>query len=301
MQTTWPSAALVLLLAAALPTAADREEPRHLCVTPPTPMTTTMGGWGAASTGSCAEAFDSLHDALDAAAGRPAPTTIHLAPGQHLVRRPLTLGPEHAGLAIVGYENATISGGVEVRGWRAAGPAHCAGCSQIWRASTPPGLDSRQFYVNGVRANRTWLAFPANATKNATTLTVPGSTMRGWTRNASAIDLVYRGGKAQPAPPPPRTPAALTPPLLPRRRLRRQPVAGVPLPRGISRLSPGRHGRPRRPALCDKRQQQDQGHATAGNPRLRRERLRAPGLRLRPRGTLLLHALTAKVKALSKL
>ena len=218
MQIAWPSAAVMLLLP--LSTAADREDPHRLCVTPPTPTgtppsATAMGGWGAAA-GGCAEAFDSLHDALDAAAGRPTPTTIHLAPGQHLVRRPLTLGPEHASLAILGHGRASISAGVEVRGWRAAGPAHCAGCSQIWRAPTPPGLDSRQFYVNGVRANRTWLAFPPNATKNATTLTVPGSTMRGWTRNASAIDLVYRGGKAQPAPAPPAPAAAAAPPPPPR-------------------------------------------------------------------------------------
>ena len=161
----------------------------------------------------------------------------------------------------------------------------------------PAGADSRQFYVNGVRANRTWVAFPIGSTKEpkASTIHVPGTLMQArpltFPTPPPALPLTdpklrcMAGVEAQPE----RDRARL-----PRRRLRRLAVAGVPLPRGISRLisiSTGHHGRPRLPALCDKRQQQDQGHASAGNPRLRRERLRAPGLRLRPRGTLLLHVM----------
>ena len=61
-------------------------------------------------------------------------------------------------------------------------------------------MDSRQFYVNGVRANRTWAAFHANATQAssfpepASAIRVPGSRMQAWRRNVSAIELVYRGG-----------------------------------------------------------------------------------------------------------
>jgi hypothetical protein len=87
-------------------------------------------------------------------------------------------------------------GGRRASGWAIVGKARCAGCSEIWRAATPKGVDSRQFYVNGIRANRTWVALPAGITKQLTALTVPGTAMLGWTKNASAIELVYRGGGA---------------------------------------------------------------------------------------------------------
>ena len=73
--------------------------------------------------------------------------------------------------------------------------ANCTGCSFIWKTAVPKGVDSRQFYIDGVRANRTWIPFPANSSKPATSavITVPGVDMLAWKHNVSAIELVYRG------------------------------------------------------------------------------------------------------------
>ena len=170
----------------------------------------------------------SLHAALDAAASTPTPTTIRIE-GRHTLTRPLVLDARHSGTRFVGHGAATISGAAtiggtpgrdgakNVSGWTVHGPAKCTGCSEVWMAKIPPGADSRQFYVNGVRANRTWVAFPIGSTKEpkASTIHVPGTLMQarpltfptpppacpdpklrwqGWKHNRSAIELVYRGG-----------------------------------------------------------------------------------------------------------
>ena len=81
------------------------------------------------------------------------------------------------------------------RVWKASAP----GRSEIWRARTPIGRDSRQLYLPATneRANRTWLPLPAggpgeDGQGRVTVLGNPGG-MASWRRNLSAIDLVYRG------------------------------------------------------------------------------------------------------------
>jgi hypothetical protein len=158
----------------------------------------------------------SLHSAVAAAAALPASerATIHLAEGVHFLSEPLVLGSQHSGARFVGHGKTVISGGVPVgvppaslkpdggkgiSGWVAVPgmPAKCAGClGQVWKAATPKGADSRQFYVNGVRANRTWLPFPANGQKATmgNVITAPGEMLQTFTTNVAAIELVYRGG-----------------------------------------------------------------------------------------------------------
>jgi hypothetical protein len=144
---------------------------------------------------------------------------IHLAPGRHYVGRPLQLDRRHDHIVFMGHgtDSAPSSvsggrrvpahdGGLNLSAWAVVGPAHCAGCTQVWRAPIPQGLDSRQFYVNGVRANRTWAPFKAapNTTSargttpgdpTSDTILLPGNEMMlAWTHNVSAIELVYRGG-----------------------------------------------------------------------------------------------------------
>ena len=133
----------------------------------------------------------SLHAALDAAASTPTPTTIQVT-GRHTLTRPLLLDARHSGTRFVGHGAATISGAAtiggapgrdgakNISGWTVHGPAKCPGCSEVWMANIPAGADSRQFYVNGVRANRTWVAFPIGSTKEpkASTIHVPGSLMQ---------------------------------------------------------------------------------------------------------------------------
>ena len=134
----------------------------------------------------------SLHAALDAAASTPTPTTIRMTEGRHTLTRPLLLDARHSGTRFVGHGAATISGAAtiggapgrdgakNISGWTVHGPAKCTGCSEVWMAKTPAGADSRQFYVNGVRANRTWVAFPIGSTKEpkASTIHVPGTLMQ---------------------------------------------------------------------------------------------------------------------------
>ena len=140
-----------------------------------------------------------LERAVAAAAAAAAPTTIHLAPGTHALERPLALDRRHSGTRFVGHGGAAISGGVPIEGWEVAGPAHCAGCSEIWRARTPIGRDSRQLYLPATneRANRTWMPLPAggpgeDGQGRVTVVGNPGG-MASWRRNLTAIDLVYRG------------------------------------------------------------------------------------------------------------
>lgn len=155
----------------------------------------------------------SLQTAVDAAMQLER-ATIHLLPGTHRLTRPLLLDQRHSGTRFVGHGHAIVSGGVivgqpssdddahngrkDLTGWKVEPgiSAACVGClGEVWSAATPRGVDSRQFYVNGVRANRTWLPFPAGATKDpqGSTITVPGVALKAFAFNQSAIELVYRG------------------------------------------------------------------------------------------------------------
>eukprot|EP01052_Picozoa_sp_SAG31_P007362 SAG31_NODE_351_length_17237_cov_7.010445_6_plen_232_part_00 len=151
----------------------------------------------------------SLQAAVDAAAKLES-ATIHLREGIHRVAQPLSLDRRHSRTRFVGHGGrAIVSGGVAVggppsdggknlSGWSVAAgmSAKCAGCKgEIWTAETPKGIESRQFYVNGVRANRTWVAFPPGSTKDpqGSVISVPGSDLQAFQFNQSAIELVYRG------------------------------------------------------------------------------------------------------------
>ena len=170
--------------------------------------------------------FATVHDAVAAGALIPSAdeVVVHLPAGRHYVGQPLELDQRHDNMAFLGHGTAvapsSISGGRNVGGgddepphngglnlstWAVVGPAHCAGCTEIWRAPILKGVDSRQLYVNGVRANRTWAPVQTspNITARGTTpgdpksdkILLPGNEMMlAWTHNVTAIELVYRGG-----------------------------------------------------------------------------------------------------------
>ena len=165
------------------------------------------------------EVAGSLHVAVESAAaflqlaqGRAArlqTAEVHIAAGRHHLSEPLVLGARHSGIRFVGLPGesivsgaivvggATPDGGSNVTGWEVAGPANCSGCGdELWRAPIPKGADSRQFYVNGRRANRTWVAFPQGSSKaaTATAITVPGMLLQSFRHNVTGMELVYRGG-----------------------------------------------------------------------------------------------------------
>eukprot|EP01048_Picozoa_sp_COSAG05_P024281 COSAG05_NODE_5640_length_1124_cov_1.023415_1_plen_308_part_10 len=218
---------LLLLLTAAVVIVTSARGRHDLWVGPAT-------GFSAHDTGTpvaARTAFSTVNAAVEAAAALLAPkmkrgpdgaeVVIHLAPGEHNVgHQPLQLDWRHDNLVFMGHGTvaapSSVSGGrhvpahgagLNVSGaWAVFGPAQCVGCTQVWRAPIPKGLDSRQFYVNGVRANRTWAHFKAAPNTSDARGTTPGDPasdkillpgnemMLAWTHNVTAIELVYRGG-----------------------------------------------------------------------------------------------------------
>ena len=104
--------------------------------------------------------------------------------GRCSVSTPIHLDALDSQLSLVGSDSgASITGGIEISGWTQQREAACEGCGFVWKvigdrqhhydnvrtdprmavlqAALPPGTsDSRQFYVNGARANRTRMLFP---------------------------------------------------------------------------------------------------------------------------------------------
>jgi hypothetical protein len=84
-------------------------------------------------------------------------------------------------------ETPVLSGGVAVTGWVPL-------LGNRWRAPAPPGLQTRQLYVNGVRAQRTRSPMGApgfNFTETPAGYTVTNAAMSGWL-NESDIEIVDR-------------------------------------------------------------------------------------------------------------
>ncbi|MEV6604069.1 discoidin domain-containing protein [Kutzneria sp. NPDC051319] len=76
-----------------------------------------------------------------------------------------------------------ISGGQQVNGWK-------QGTGGIWSANVPAGTDTRQLYVDGVRANRASGPNPTGFSRTATGYTTSTTTIAGW-HNPSDIEFVY--------------------------------------------------------------------------------------------------------------
>ena len=87
------------------------------------------------------------------------------------VTQPLELGPEDSNMEWIGEAGAAITGGISISetAWKKYGSARCNACGTLWRVQLDATTtDSRQLYVDGVRANRTVMLFPqAEAIKNA--------------------------------------------------------------------------------------------------------------------------------------
>lgn len=103
--------------------------------------------------------------AFDAAKGDSAPAghtvTYQAAPGAHPV----------------------LSGGEQVRGWKQA-------TGGIWEAQVPAGTDTRQLYVDGVRADRASGPVPTGLTQTATGYTASGTAFDSW-GDISDVEFVY--------------------------------------------------------------------------------------------------------------
>ncbi|MFF7654391.1 right-handed parallel beta-helix repeat-containing protein [Streptomyces sp. NPDC007983] len=126
------------------------------------------------------------------------PVTVTLAGGVYRLTKTLAFTAADSGGGTAGTvwwkaasgQSPVISGGVRITGWAKSGAAG----GKAWSAPAPADLDTRQLYVNGVRAQRATGALPVKVTQTAAGYTTAsGDPMAGW-RNPPAIEFVYRGG-----------------------------------------------------------------------------------------------------------
>ncbi|NEA57341.1 fibronectin type III domain-containing protein [Streptomyces sp. SID13666] len=122
--------------------------------------------------------------------------TVHLAPGTYRQSKPLVLDARDSGsnghrVIWDGAGSAVISGGRQVTGWH-----QVAGRPGLWSAPAPSGLtNTRQLYVDGVRAQRARGQVPVGLTATATGYTASAGTLAGW-RNIGDAEFVYTSGES---------------------------------------------------------------------------------------------------------
>ena len=126
--------------------------------------------------------------------------TVVLADGFYRMSAPLTLTAADSG---TGGHNVVwtadtgarpvLAGSDQITGWSRVGAG-----SPIWVAQAPAGLQTRQLYVNGRRADRAHGALPNALTgQNSGGYSGGGTTMGGWRNPSGAkpqLEFVYRGG-----------------------------------------------------------------------------------------------------------
>lgn len=123
---------------------------------------------------------------------------VYLHDGTFRLEAPLLLQPRdsgHEGHPIV-YRavpgaHPVVSGGLQVTGWKQVDPA-----KNLWAAVAPAGLvNTRQLYVNGVRAHRTHGRVPVGLKQTTDGYDADSPLMASW-RNPQEIEFVYTGGNA---------------------------------------------------------------------------------------------------------
>jgi hypothetical protein len=121
-------------------------------------------------------------------------STVILTGGVYRLAEPLKLGPEDSGVtytALKAGPPAIVSGGIQVSGWKLMDAKR-----NLWSAAAPAGLrNTRQLYIDGIRATRTRWRLPVELTKTETGYTASNAAMARW-RNPSDIEFVYTGGNA---------------------------------------------------------------------------------------------------------
>jgi hypothetical protein len=122
--------------------------------------------------------------------------TVHLAGGTYRLGRPLALDARDSGgnghrVVWQGSGDTVLSGGDRVVGWRPV-----PGRPGLWQAPAPAGLaDTRQLYVNGVRAQRAAGTVPVTLTRTDTGYTASAATIAGW-HDPADMEFVYTAGEA---------------------------------------------------------------------------------------------------------
>jgi hypothetical protein len=122
--------------------------------------------------------------------------TVHLAGGTYRLSKPLALDSRDSGsnghqVIWRGTGATVISGGKQVTGWH-----QVPGQPGLWSAPAPQGLtNTRQLYVDGVRADRAAGDVPVALTKTATGYTAADDTLATWPDIAGA-EFVYTSGES---------------------------------------------------------------------------------------------------------
>lgn len=121
--------------------------------------------------------------------------TVELLPGTYRLTQPLTLDASDSGSN--GYSvvwtaapgaHPVVSGGQRVTGWHLSDPSR-----NIWSAPVPAGTNTRQLYVNGVRAQRAAGRLPVKLKATATGYTASSDALAGWS-DAAGLEFAYTGG-----------------------------------------------------------------------------------------------------------
>ncbi|MEV0091429.1 fibronectin type III domain-containing protein [Streptomyces sp. NPDC050738] len=122
--------------------------------------------------------------------------TVRLASGTYRMAKPLVLDARDSGrdghrIVWQGTGSTVISGGKQVSGWRPVG-----GRPGLYSAPAPQGLtDTRQLYVDGVRAQRARGEVPVDLTVTPTGYTASSDAIAQW-RHPSDAELVYTSGES---------------------------------------------------------------------------------------------------------
>ena len=156
-----------------------------------------------ANPGTSARPIRTLAHARDLARARNAHMTadlaVYLSSGTYRLTEPLLLDARDSGSgghSVIWTSAAPdqfpiISGAVRITGWKLVDQAR-----NLWSAPAPAQLrNSRQLYVDGVRAPRARGRLPVAVTPNETGYTTSSAAMANW-RNASDIEFVYTGGNS---------------------------------------------------------------------------------------------------------
>lgn len=158
------------------------------------------GGQGTGN-GTRSSPYTSLTTARNAL--RPRLATLHadadavveLEGGTYTLSRPFTLTAADSGRHghQVVYEAApgahpVVSGGIQVHGWHRQ-----PGSKDVWVASVPTSLRTRQLYVDGKRAQVAQGPLPVTLTKTASGYTASSTALDHWS-NPTEIELVYPSG-----------------------------------------------------------------------------------------------------------
>ena len=125
--------------------------------------------------------------------------TVFIAPGTYRLTAPLIFGATDSGTnghnviytSSVAGEYPAISGGIRITGWTLVDRNR-----NLWSAPAPAGLkNTRQLYIDGVRARRTRGRPLVALTMTPTGYTAAAPFMANW-RNAFDIEFVYTGGNS---------------------------------------------------------------------------------------------------------